>query len=113
MYTDDIYRKCKSSVVSRPSVIPDFLLSQKTEICSVKLSGRLDREQIYDWNKIAHETAQGYKNIHFINLEDVFCPGGTCSMIDAHGTMLYRDLGHLNTKGSIYAAPFIFGQLRK
>ena len=46
-------------------------------------------------------------------LEHVFCSNGICSMLDSKGNMLYRDGSHLNIKGSIYAAPFIFDKLRE
>jgi peptidoglycan/LPS O-acetylase OafA/YrhL len=113
VYTNEIYLKCKSSVVRRPGAIPAWLLhSKKTEICTVKQSERLDSKEIYDWNNIANEIAAGYQNINFINLENVFCTRGTCSMIDDHGVMLYEDLGHLNVRGSIHAARYIFNKLR-
>ena len=112
VYTNEIYLKCKSAAVRRPAAIPVWFLQKHPEICSVKQSDRLDREQIYDWNKVSHEVARGYKNIHFIDLEQVFCQQGECSMLDDQGGMLYYDLGHLDIKGAIYAAPFIFSKLR-
>ena len=113
IYTDEIYLKCKSTAVRRPAVIPAWLLkSKQPEICSVKQSERFDREQIHDWNAASRETARGYKNIHFIDLEQVFCQQGKCSMLDDQGVMLYYDLGHLDIKGAIYAAHFIFSKLR-
>ena len=72
-----------------------------------------DREARDNWDKVAHQIAAGYKNIHFIDLEHVFCSNGICSMLDSKGNMLYRDGSHLNIKGSIYAAPFIFDKLRE
>jgi hypothetical protein len=66
-----------------------------------------------NWNKVAHETAAGFKNIHFIDLGQVFCEKGICSMLDEKGNLLYRDAGHLNIRGSIYAAPFVINELRK
>lgn len=107
------WSKCKASVVRRPVVIPEFMSSKKAEICSVKQSEREDRELIENWSKIAHETAAGFKNVHFIDLSEVFCKNGSCSMVDQKSNMLYGDAGHLNTKGSILAAPFIFSKLRE
>ena len=68
---------------------------------------------IDNWSRIAHETAAGYKNIHFIDLADVLCENGTCSMLDRKGTLIYRDTDHLNIHGSLYVAPFIWDILRR
>ena len=68
---------------------------------------------IDNWNKVAHEAGAGYKNLHFIDMANVFCKDATCSMLDQKGNMLYMDTNHLNIRGSLYAAPFIFSQLRK
>jgi len=106
------WQKCKASVVRRPVGIPDFLSSKNAKVCSVKQSEREDREWWANWNKIAHEKAAGYKNIQFIDMADVLCRNGTCSMLDPKGNMLYGDVNHLNIRGSIYAAPFIFNKLR-
>ena len=106
------WARCKASIVRRPVYIPKFLSSNNARICSIKESDREDREMIDNWSKIAHETAAGYKNIHFIDLADVFCNNGTCSMLDKKGNMLYGDTNHLNIKGSMYAAPFIINHLR-
>lgn len=107
------WAKCKASVILRPVGIPEFLSSKNSKVCSIKQSEREDRERIDNWSKIAHETAAGYKNVHFIDLSELFCKNGTCSMLDKKGNMLYRDGDHLNTRGSIYAAPFIFSKLRE
>ena len=106
------WSKCRASVVRRPVGLPEFMSSKKAELCSVKQSEREDRELIANWAKIAHETASGFDNVHFIDLSEVFCKNGICSMLDQKGNMLYGDAGHLNTKGSILAAPFIFSKLR-
>lgn len=107
------YLKCNSSIVHRPVAIPDFLASKKPDSCSIKSAQRLDRVVVDNWNKVAHELSSDYNNIHFIDLEKVFCPNGQCSMLDDKGNMLYMDGDHLSVKGSIYAAPFLLGQLRK
>ena len=112
-YENERWSKCQASAVRRPSPIPEFLSSKNTKVCSVMQSERDDREKIENWSRIAHETAAGYKNIHFIDLAEVFCRNGTCSMLDSKGNMLYRDTNHLNTRGSLYAAPFIIRELRK
>ena len=65
------------------------------------------------WNKVAHEAAVGYTNVYFLNLQNVFCPAGRCSMLDDDGDLIYMDRGHLNVKGSIKAATFIFDKLRQ
>ena len=106
------WQKCKASVVRRPVGIPDFLSSKNANVCSVKQSEREDREWLANWNKIAHEKAADYKNIHFIDMAEVLCRDGMCSMLDPKGNMLYGDVNHLNIRGSIYAAPFIFNKLR-
>jgi len=100
-------------VIRRPIGIPNFLSVKNAKVCSVKESKREDREKIENWSKIAHGTAAGYKNIHFIDMADIFCHDGLCSMLDSKGNMLYNDTNHLNRKGSLYAAPFIIEQLRK
>ena len=112
-YENERWTKCQASAVRRPVAIPDFLSSKNTKICSVRQSERDDREKIENWSRIAHETAAGYNNIHFIDLAEVFCRNGICSMLDSKGNMLYRDTNHLNTRGSLYAAPFIIRELRK
>ena len=66
-----------------------------------------------NWNKVARELAAGYSNIHFIDLEQLFCSNGNCSMLDHKGNLLYRDPTHFNVRGSFYAAPFVMDQLRK
>jgi len=110
-YSSDTWEKCKSSVVRRPSAIPDFLISRNTKICSEKSSQRLDSEAVQNWNKVSRDLAAGYKNIHFIDLEQAFCNNGICSMLDGNMNMLYQDFHHLNAYGSIYAARFILAQL--
>ena len=112
-YENERWSKCQASAVRRPVFIPEFLSSKNAKICSVRQSERDDREKIENWSRIAHETAAGYKNIHFIDLAEVFCKDGVCSMLDPKGNMLYRDTNHLNIRGSLYAAPFIIGELRK
>ena len=107
------WSKCKSSAVRRPVAIPDFLYSKNEKVCSMEQSDRTDREAADNWSKVAHETAAEYKNIRFIDLSEAFCKNGTCSMLDQKGNMLYRDTNHLNTRGSLYAAPFIIRELRK
>ena len=107
------WAKCRASVVSRPVRIPPFLASKNAKICSIRQSEREDREMIDNWSRIAHETAAGYKNIHFIDLADVLCENGTCSMLDRKGTLIYRDTDHLNIHGSLYVAPFIWDILRR
>ena len=110
-YSGESWSKCKASAVRRPVAIPDFLALKNTEICSVKQSERVDREKVDSWGKAAREASSGYKNIRFINLEDALCRNGVCSMLDPKGNMLYSDVNHLNTKGSLHVAPFVYGKL--
>ena len=112
-YTNENWLKCKSSVARRPVKIPLFLSSKNENVCSVKQSERVDKNTQDYWNKVSKEYASGYKNIHFIDLAEVFCKNGICSMLDTEGNMIYQDLNHLNIKGSYYAAPFIIEELRK
>ena len=112
-YAVGSWEKCKASVVRRPAEIPAFLSVKNKNACSVKRSDLVERQYVDYWNRVAHETSAGYSNIHFIELEDVFCPNGICSMLDRKGNLLYEDRHHLNVRGSIFAAPFIFNQLRK
>ena len=113
VYANKNWQKCMASVIRRPIAIPDFLNFKKIEICQLKSSALVERTILDNWKKVSHEKAQGYKNIHFIDLEQVFCPNEICSMLDRKGNMLYRDEQHLNIKGSIYASPFIINHLRK
>ena len=107
------YQKCKASAVRRPVGIPEFLSSKHTKICSVKKLERELLETIDNWSSIAHETAVGYKNIHFIDLSEDLCKNGICSMLDDRGNMLYRDPNHLSIKGSIYVGPFVMSKIRQ
>lgn len=112
-FTSEIAATCKASVGRRPVPIPAFLYSKGTDACSEKWSEVVDKEAVDNWNKIAHEAAVGYKNIHFIDLERPFCSNGYCSMLDSKGRFLYMDTGHLNINGSIYVASSIIEQLEK
>lgn len=112
-YEQDSWPKCNASVVRRPSAIPSFLLSKKTESCFARQADLVKRKMVDNWNTISHELAAGYMNIHFIDLEQLFCRDGTCSMLDSKANILYMDFTHLNAKGSIYAAPLLLEQLRK
>ena len=112
-YDNNHFLKCNSSIVRRPFILPGFLSSKKPDSCSLKSSQRPDRVAVDNWNKVAHELSSDYTNIHFIDLEYVFCPNELCSMLGPKGDMLYMDAGHLNVKGSIYAAPFILEHLRQ
>ena len=105
--------KCSASVAHRPVAIPDLFTHRNVRTCFIKQSDRRDRKVVDNWSKAAHETAAGFKNIHFIDLEQVFCKNGVCSMLDEKGNLLYRDAGHLNIRGSIYAAPFVIDEIRK
>ena len=108
-----IWDKCNASIVSRPSSIPDFLLSKSINSCNIKFSEREEIVPRDSWTRLSHETAAGYSNIHFIDMAEPFCNNGSCSMIDRNGKMLYRDWEHLNMKGSFFVAPFIMEALRK
>ena len=105
------WQKCKADAIRRPMNVPVFLSSKNSKSCSVKQSEREDKKFLDDWNKIAFKTADGYKNVHFVDLGQAFCSHGICSTLDAKGKMLYRDESHFNINGSIYAAQFIFKQL--
>ena len=112
VYVGDQWLKCQSSVINRPSVIPSFLTSKNTKLCTVKQDELPEREIVDNWRKVSSETASGYKNVHFIDLEEFFCSKGVCSMLDRKGNLLYRDGSHLNQKGSMSVAPFIYSKLR-
>ena len=111
-YPEATVPKCRVLVVRRPVAIPAFLASEKTAICSAKKSLLAESDALENWNRVAHETAAGYKNIHFIDLKKIFCHDESCSMLDGYGNLLYHDGGHLNVKGSLFAAPFIKEELR-
>ena len=112
VYSPEKWSMCKASIVRRPVGIPSFLTSKNENVCSVKTSERVDRTVIDNWNRVSRELAAGNEKIHFIDLEQALCRDGRCSMMDDKGNLLYRDTGHLNIKGSIYVAPFIFSKLR-
>ena len=105
------WSKCKAAAVRRPVHVP-FLSSKSKNACLMENGARVDKRTSDRWNKIARETAAGNSRIHFINPEEVLCPGNVCSMLDDKGTFLYKDVHHLNDKGSIYVAPFIVNKLR-
>ena len=107
------FSKCRSSSVRRPSAVPGFLSSKNLKACSVRMSERENTESIDNWKRLAQDAATGYKNIHFIDLTDVFCPNGTCSMLDKKGDLLYQDPEHLAIKGALYAAPYILSKIRE
>lgn len=113
VYQDSKWQKCKASVVKRPLAIPDWLSSAAAEICSERRTELVERKMADNWNKVSHEAAQDFENVHFIDLEKLFCPDGSCSMLDSKGNLIYRDAYHLNIRGSVYAAPFIARQLRQ
>ncbi len=113
VFTGKSWAKCHASVVRRPSVIPKFLSSNHNSPCFVKTADLPEREKMDNWKKISHETAEGYNNINFINLEQFFCPDGVCSMLDETGDILYQDREHLNIKGSFHAASFILKHLKQ
>ena len=106
------WSKCKASVVRRPYALPDFLTTKNVKACSMKMADRADRTANDNWNKTARKLASGYKNIHFIDLADLFCKNDNCSLLNANGSFLYRDPGHLNIKGSLYVAPYIMEQIK-
>ena len=112
-FKNEAYSKCKSSVVLRPVSIPLFLSSKNANACSVKQSETAGREARDNWDHISRVMSAGYDNIHFIDLEQVFCENGTCSMLDNEGSILYMDTNHFNMNGSRYAAPFIYKNIRE
>ena len=112
IYKGGAWHKCMASIVRRPVAIPDFLLSKSISSCSMKFSEREEIEPRNNWIKVSRETAAGYSNIHFIDMADVFCSDGSCSMMDSKGRMMYLDNEHLNVIGSRFAAPFILNALR-
>ena len=112
-YKSSRFSKCSASSARRPSAVPSFLSLKQFDACSVKVSDLERRKFVDNWKKVSREKADGYKNIHFIDLEESFCHRGLCSMLDSSGRMLYADGEHLNIRGSIHAASFIYGRLRK
>ena len=111
----DMWSKCKEAVVRRPVAIPDFLSSKSVSSCTVKLSDMTQKKERDNWEKVSRETADGYKNVHFIDLKEVFCnKNGICPLLDRNGKLMFLDKrSHLDTAGSIYAAQFIFEKLRE
>ena len=111
-FSKENYLQCKSSAIRRPWSVP-FVSYKKAHACTVKQFEVKEKRPWNNWNKTSRELAANYKNIHFIDLEKVFCRNGTCSMLDNKGHLLYRDQNHLNIKGSMIAAPYIFKELRE
>ena len=112
-FSVDNWMKCKASAVRRPVSIPNFLSPKQFNACSLKINEVLNREAIDNWKRVSLEVSREYENIHFIDLEQLFCKNGICSMLDSEGNILYRDDNHLNVRGSFYAAPFLLEQLRE
>jgi len=113
VYANGYFQKCKASIVRRPVAIPDFLLSKSISSCTIKYSERDEIVPRDTWFRLSHETAAGYGNVHFIDMADIFCSEGRCSMMDSDGNIMYRDREHLNVTGSLFVAPFIMNALRK
>ena len=109
----DNWLRCRSAVIQRPVEIPEFLVSGNARACSTKPEALPERETVHFWNIVSRKSALGYRNIHFIDMEQIFCRNGTCSMLDDDGHLLYRDGDHLNIRGSFHAAPFVMNELRK
>lgn len=105
--------KCKAAVIRRPVNIPLFLSAKNETMCSVKKSELEDKEIMDYWSRTARETSTGYSNIHFIDLKDVLCTKGSCSLLDDKDRILYQDGQHLNLTGSIYVANFILKKLQE
>jgi len=112
-YPENDAARCRSSVVKRPVALPSVLYSPKTGICSTRQKELTESKMTENWIKTARYAAAGYKNINFIDLEQIFCHNGTCSMLDSESNVLYRDGGHLNINGSIHVAPFIMSMIRQ
>jgi len=112
VYKKDTFLECKTSVVRRPSSIPDFLSSKNLKSCSVKMLELEEKTERENWDKISHEIGSSYNNVHFIDMSDFFCKDGVCSMLDQKGNLLYRDREHLNVNGSLYVSPSIIELLR-
>lgn len=58
------------------------------------------------YERQARIAAKNYSNVSVIDLKDLFCTNGKCSMAP-FGANLYRDRSHLNYSGSKYAAKFL------
>lgn len=112
LYSHESWSKCNASVVHRPFNVQMLVPLENLDDCSVKLRYIRRREAWDNWNKVSRELAKGYDNIHFIDLENFFCPNLKCSMIDDAGKLIYRDTSHLNIHGSFLVAPFLINQLR-
>ncbi|MDY6375492.1 MAG: acyltransferase family protein [Succinivibrionaceae bacterium] len=110
-YSYELWAKCNASAVRRPSAVPAMLMPEKANACLARQSDLAERGMVDNWMTVSREAAAGYKNIHFINMENRFCGHGICSMLDNRGNMLYLDGGHLNMKGSLFAAPFVIEHL--
>lgn len=61
------------------------------------------------YEKQARIAAEVHSNVRVVDLKDIFCSNGECSMAP-FGTNLYRDRTHLNFSGSKYAAKFLLDQ---
>jgi hypothetical protein len=50
--------------------------------------------------RYAQELAQ--RSQHYIRVQDLQCPRGTCSFLDNQGRLTHQDNNHLGIRGSIF-----------
>jgi len=87
-----------------------YLSKDKTsldELCSMPEKDNGTAEGHAMLKKLVEKEAGKYRNIHVVDLTQVFCQDKTCSMVK-NGKMLYDDSQHLNRTGAAVAAPFVF-----
>jgi peptidoglycan/LPS O-acetylase OafA/YrhL len=87
-----------------------YLSKDKTsldELCSMPEKDNGTAEGHAMLKKLVEKEAGKYRNIHVVDLTQVFCQDKTCSMVK-NGKMLYGDSQHLNRTGAAVAAPFVF-----
>ena len=113
-YEVDSFEACRAQVSRslRPHKVPDLFDAQINAKCTLLKEKRADKKFIEAYSDIAKQVAAKYPNVKFIDLSNVLCRNGICSMIDNKGRLLYRDSDHLNSAGSLFVAPTILKVIR-
>lgn len=76
------------------------------EVCSIQKRDNGTAEGHALLKKLVEREAAKYKNVHVVDLMQMFCDEEKCTMIK-NGKMLYRDSQHINRIGAAVVAPFV------
>jgi hypothetical protein len=55
--------------------------------------------------------ARHHDRVRVVDLSDVVCPGGVCSLV-VHGVVMRYDGGHFTRRASEYVAPYLYARVR-